>query len=376
MAETKDFTVTPWEVSGKIDYAKLIQQFGLQQLQGLPKPFSDFVLFRRNIIFAHRDFGQIVKAVQEKKKFALLTGLMPSGKFHFGHKLVVDQIVFYQNIGARPYVAVADIEAYNTRSTDMAELRQAAISEYLLNYVSLGLDLKKCDFYFQSHRSKDQKKANAYYQLAGLLARHVTLNELTAIYGDISPAKISSALLQASDILHPQLEEFEGVVPVVVPVGSDQDPHIRLSRDLSQRIKLFKFQQISSTFHTFLPGLGGGKMSSSDPSSFIALTDSAEEAEKKVKKYAFSGGQATTEEHRKKGGNPDIDVAFQMLKYGLEPDDKKLAQIYADYKNGKLLTGELKQLCINKLTAFLKQHQEKRKKAEKTVEKFIAEYGF
>lgn len=376
MVENKQFTVTPWEVKGDIDYGKLVQQFGLQYLQGLPKPFSDFVLFRRNIIFAHRDFGQIVKAVQEKKEFALLTGLMPSGKFHFGHKLVIDQIVFYQNIGAKPYIAVADIEAYNTRSTDMAELRKTAVEEYLTNYVALGLDLKKCDFYFQSHRSGEQKKANAYYRLAGLLARHVTLSELTAIYGDISPAKISSALLQASDILHPQLSEFEGTVPLVVPVGSDQDPHIRLSRDLSQRIKLFKFQQISSTFHLFQPGLGGGKMSSSDPTSYIALTDSPEEAEKKVKKYAFSGGQATLEEHRKKGGNPDVDVAFQMLKYGLEPDDQKLQKIYDEYKSGKLLSGELKQITIDKLTAFLKQHQEKRKKAEKTVEKFIAGYGF
>lgn len=376
MNENSGFTVTPWEVNGDVDYDKLIRQFGLQPLQGLSKPFSDFLLFRRNIVFAHRDFGQIVKAVEEKKRFVMMTGLMPSGKLHFGHKLVVDQIVFYQNIGAKPYIAVADIEAYNTRSTDVAELRQTAIVEYLTNYVALGLDLKKCDFYFQSHRSKEQKKANAYYRLAGMLARHVTLNELTAIYGDILPAKISSALLQASDILHPQLSEFEGVVPLVVPVGSDQDPHIRLSRDLSQRIKVYKFQQISSTFHTFLPGLGGGKMSSSDPTSFIALTDSAEDAEKKVKKYAFSGGQATTEEHRKKGGNPDVDVSFQMLKYGLEPDDKKLAKIYGDYKSGSLLTGELKQICIDKLTTFLKQHQEKRNKAGKTVEKFIEDYGF
>ncbi len=376
MAENTDFTVTPWEVKGSIDYDKLIRDFGLQPLQALPKPFSDFVLFRRNIIFAHRDFGQIVKAVQEKKRFALMTGLMPSGKFHFGHKLVADQMVFYQNLGCKNYIAVADIEAYNTRSTDVAELRQTAISEYLTNYVALGLDLKKCDFYFQSHRSKDQKKANAYYRLAGMLARHVTLNELTAIYGDISPAKISSALLQVSDILHPQLPEFEDTIPLVVPVGSDQDPHIRLSRDLSQRIKAYNFQQISSTFHLFQPGLGGGKMSSSDPTSYIALTDLPEEAEKKVKKYAFSGGQATLEEHRKKGGNPDVDVAFQMLKYGLELDDKKLEKIYSEYKTGKLLSGELKQICIDKLTAFLKQHQEKRKKAEKTVEKFIADYGF
>ncbi len=112
-------------------------------------------------------------------------------------------------------------------------------------------------------------------------------------------------------------------------------------------------------------------MSSSDPWSYIALTDTPEEAERKIKKYAFSGGQPTVEEHRKKGGNPEVDVAFQMLRFGLEPDDAKLAKIEKDYQSGKLLSGELKMLAIEKITAFLKEHQEKRKLAEKVVRKYF-----
>ncbi len=363
--------ITPWEVKGKVDYDKLIQEFGLQPLRFLPEAFQKQVLFRRGIVFAHRDFKRIAEAIEQKKPFVMMTGLMPSGKFHFGHKMVADQIIFYQSLGAKVYVAVADIEAYNTRNPNMAELRETAIKEYLTNYVALGLDLKKCDFYFQSERSKDGKKSNAYYSLANMLARHATFNEFKAIYGEITPGKMSSALLQAADMLHPQLEKFEGAVPVIVPVGADQDPHLRLARDISQRIKEFKFVQLSSTYHKFMPGLKGEKMSSSDPFSYIALTDTPEEVANKIKKYAFSGGQATLEEHRKKGGNPDVDVSFQMLKYGLEPDDKKLAKIEADYRSGKLLSGEMKQLAIDKITAFLKEHQEKRKKAEKVVEKLF-----
>jgi len=112
-------------------------------------------------------------------------------------------------------------------------------------------------------------------------------------------------------------------------------------------------------------------MSSSDPTSYIALTDSPEEAAKKIKKYAFSGGQPTIEEHRKKGGNPDVDVSYQMLRYFFEPDDKKLKKIHDDYRSGKLLTGELKQILIKKMTVFLKQHQQKRKQAKKVVDKFL-----
>ena len=366
------FKVTPWEVEGSIDYEKLIKGFGLKPFKTVPKKFQDFLLFRRGIIYAHRDFDRIVEAVDKKKPFVMMTGLMPSGKFHFGHKMVADQMIFYQKLGAKLYIAVADIEVYNSRSTNIKELKETAIKEYLTNYIALGLKPKNCDFYFQSERSKDGKKSNAYYSLANKLARHSTFNEFKAIYGEITPGKMMASLLQASDMLHPQLPEFEGKpLPIVVPVGSDQDAHLRLARDLSQRIKTNKFIQLSSTYHKFLPGLKSGKMSSSDSSSFVSLTDTPEEAAKKIKKYAFSGGQETLEEHRKKGGNPDVDVSFQFLKYGLEEDDKKLEKIYNNYKSGKLLTSELKDYTIKKLQEFLKEHQKNRKKAGKLVSKFL-----
>ena len=363
--------ITPWEVKGSVDYERLIKEFGLQSMPVLPEQF-DHLLFRRKIIFAHRDFQRIVEAVEKKKPFVMMTGLMPSGKFHFGHKMVADQMVFYQNLGAKLYITVADIEAYNTRISDVAELKKTAIEEYLLNFIALGLSPKNCDFYFQSKRSQDGKKACAYYRLAEMLARNATFNEFRAVYGEITPAKMSSSLLQAADMLHPQLPEFEGgPVPTVVPVGVDQDPHLRLARDISQRAEAFKFLQLSSTYHLFQPGLKGGKMSSSDPMSYIALTDTPDEAERKIKKYAFSGGQQTVEEHRKKGGNPDVDTSFQMLRYGLEPDDKKLKQIYDDYKSGKLLTSELKQIAIDKVRKFLEQHHKEREKAKSKLDQFL-----
>ena len=112
-------------------------------------------------------------------------------------------------------------------------------------------------------------------------------------------------------------------------------------------------------------------MSASDPNSFIALTDTPKEVEKKINKYAFSGGQPTIEEHRKLGGNPNIDVSFQYLKMFFESDDKKLAQIEKDYRSGKMLTGELKKYTIEKINDFLKEFQKKRELAKKDVEKFI-----
>ena len=367
----KSSTFNPWEVSGEINYERLVKEFGLSLLSDLPKQFNENILFRRKIIFAHRDFGRIISALQNKKKFVMMTGLMPTGKFHIGHMLVAQQMIFYQKLGAKIYIAVADVEAYNARSQSLEESKKIAVEEYITNYFSLGLQQKNCEIYFQSERSNDAKKSNAYYCLQNLLARHATFAEFKSVYGEISPGKMISALLQASDMLHPQLKEFEGGVPIVVPVGIDQDPHIRLARDVSQRIKNPSFIQLCSTYHKFIPSLGGGKMSSSDSNSFIALTDSPKEVETKIKKYAFSGGRDTLEEHRAMGGNHDVDVSFQYLKFFFENDDKKLEKIEKDYRSGKMLTSELKKITIEKINAFLKEHQQKREKVKNEAEKFI-----
>ena len=369
--ETK---VTPWEVKGDVDYAKIMREFGIKPLNqtNLTKSFNDNVLFRRGVVFAHRDFEKIIDCIKNKKKFVLMTGLMPTGKFHLGHMLLAQQMVFYQKLGAHLYITVADLEAYNVRGQSLEESRKIAVEEYITNYIALGLKPENCEIYFQSERSSNAKKANAYYRLASNLSKYATFNEFEAVYGDISPGKMNSSLLQAADMYHPQLPEFEGVVPTFIPVGVDQDPHIRIARDMAGKYKQLKFIPIASTYHVFLPSLkGNGKMSSSDETSYIAMTDSAKEVEQKIKKYAFSGGQDTLEEHRKKGGNPDVDVSFQYLKIFFEPDDKKLAQIEKDYRSGKMLTGELKEYLIKKINVFLGEHQKKREKAKKMIGEFI-----
>jgi tryptophanyl-tRNA synthetase len=368
----KDFSVTPWEVSGRIDYDKLIREFGIKAIPKLPDVFNDNVLFRRKVVFAHMDFEKIIDCIKNKKKFVMMTGLMPSGKFHLGHMLLAQQMIFYQKLGAKIYIAVADLEAYSARQMGLDELRKIAIDQYLLNYIALGLKPENCEIYFQSERSKDAAKSNAYYRLASNFSRYATFNEFKAVYGEITPGKMNASLLQAADMYHPQLKEFEGEIPTFIPVGIDQSPHIRIARDMAGRYRDAKLIPIASTYHLFLPSLKGeGKMSSSEEASYIAMTDSPEEVKKKINKYAFSGGKDTLEEHRKMGGNPDIDVSFQYLKFFFEDDDKKLQKIHDDYKSGKLLSGELKAILIEKINSFLREHQKKRKEAEKIVDKFI-----
>ena len=52
-----------------------------------------------------------------------------------------------------------------------------------------------------------------------------------------------------------------------------------------------------------------------------------------INKHAFSGGRDTVEEHKKYGGNCEVDVSFQYLRFFLEDDDKleKIRQVCVDF---------------------------------------------
>lgn len=52
------------------------------------------------------------------------------------------------------------------------------------------------------------------------------------------------------------------------------------------------------------------------------MTDTIGQIKNKINKHGFSGGQETEEEHRRLGGNPDVDVSFQYLSFFLDDDDE------------------------------------------------------
>ena len=126
-----------------------------------------------------------------------------------------------------------------------------------------------------------------------------------------------------------------------------------------------------STYHRFAVGMTGDKMSSSKPESTIFMDDDIDVMTKKVKR-AISGGQATVEEHRRLGGDVTKDVAFQYLQFFFEEDDSALQEIREEYESGRLLAGEIKQICIDSATEWLNDLAEKRSQWEGRVDEFLA----
>ena len=351
-----------------IDYSKLFTVFGVKPVREVLSKIERLAqvpkLYRRGIVFAHRDLDVFLDAIERGEKAAIVTGFMPSGPFHFGHKMVADQIIFFQNLGAKPFIVIADAEAYAVRRLPRRKILEYA-RLYVANLVALGIDPDRTTFYLQTNYEP------AYYRLIQMASGKVTMAEMEAIYGSLEPGKVMAALTQVADILHPQLDEFGSYKYVVVPVGPDQDPHIRLTRDVAERLEgELGTVKPAATYHRLMQGIdGSGKMSSSRPESYISLNDAIDVALAKLRN-AFTGGRATAEEQRRLGGEPEKCSIYEMYLYHLAGDDL-LRRVFVDCKAGRLLCGEDKRIAAKLLEEFLTEHQKRFQEALAQVDDYL-----
>ena len=352
--------IDPWSSGLPESYEKIVRTFGLEEYA---HQFPDENrLMRRGVVFAGRDLGVIAKCIAQKKPYYVLSGLMPTNDtIHFGNKIVIENIKYFQDHGAvATYVLIADLEASVTRGVSLEEAQRRALTFHIPAFIALGLDPKKTVFYFQSQNMK-------VVHLAYEFAKKVTLNEFRAIYGTAEPGRMMAAVAQAGDMLFPQLMEKQ-TIPGIIPVGVDQDPHLRLARDIMKRFKdKYQFAPLASIYHKFTPARDGSeKMSKSKPESNIDIPDDLAAIKKKILR-AMSGGRDTLEEHRKKGGIPENDVSFVLLAQHLIEDDAELQKISDAYKKGTMTSSELKEITIARMTAFMTDFLVKFKKAQKQV---------
>lgn len=360
--------VTPWEVNVKSeeDYRRLIEIFGVKEIdENLLNKIKEIagdlhVLIRRKFFYAHRDFDKALEEYEKGNRFFLYTGIAPSkGKMHIGHLIPFILTKWLQEkFDVNVYIQIPDEEKYWAKKADDYEKVYELAKENAKIIASLGFDPDKTFIFINSEYIKNLYKAAIY------IAREINLNTAKSVFGFDDSATIGLPFYIALQIV-PTF--FEKAIPLI-PCGIDQDPYFRLQRDIAQKFGYYKATTILSKF---VWGLLGPytKMSSSDPKSAIYVDDNYEAIRNKIMKYAFSGGRPTLEEHRKYGGNPDIDVSIFWLKVLFEEDDKKLNEIIEKYRSGELTTGELKEYTSKKVWEFLNKIQENIKKIR--IEKFM-----
>lgn len=413
--------INPWSSAPKVDINRLFEEFGIESFAGQKQILKDQPVFiRRDIVSGHRGYETISDAINNKKPFHVLTGFMPSGHPHFGHLMVMKEVVWHINQGGRGFISIADREAHAVRGLSWDTCDKYA-REYMECLYALGF---KGEIY-------SQRRNNALKDLAFEAATKINFSNLSAIYGfgpDTELAHAMSVAMQVGDILYPQL--VGGIAPTVVPVGIDQDPHIRLTRDVANSLRMFLIEDRgthisirvkkaspeaidavakyfkgskkyeghidlpaghtvpevdeivrsieqtfggygfilpSSTYHSFLQGLQGGKMSSSVPDSLVWFDDDDKDVKKKIM-GALTGGRQTLEEQKKLGGEPEKCSVYQLNKFHMQDDDKELAKMCESCKAGELMCGTCKKETLERVRIFLKEFKEKRDEVSHMVE--------
>jgi tryptophanyl-tRNA synthetase len=360
-------TVTPWEVEGNVDYEKLIKEFGTQEIpSSIYKKLSKaHPLLRRGVYFSHRDFDKWLTAAESGKKVSILTGRGPSGPMHIGHLVPLIVAKSLQDLyDCEVYIPISDDEKFFVKDNLSYEQVIEFARDNILDVIALGFKPDKT-FIFEDFEYTE------IYKYAARIAKRMTYSTAKAAFGLKPETNIGWTFypaVQAAHILFPQFHKGKHLT--LVPVAIDQDPFIRLTRDVAVH-KDFNFEKPCAVHAKFVPSLTGDAKMSSSGENVIFLSDTEKEVKTKINKYAFSGGQPTIEEHRKKGGNPEIDVSYKYLEMFFEEDDSELKKIYNSYKSGELLSGELKKILIEKINKFLKDHQEKKEKAKKQFENFL-----
>ncbi|XP_049848546.1 tryptophan--tRNA ligase, cytoplasmic-like [Schistocerca gregaria] len=358
-----EFVVNIENVSGKVDYSKLIQRFGsepimpglverIERLTGRPAhPFLS-----RGFFFSHRELDKLLDAYEGGRKFYLYTGRGPStDSMHLGHLIPFIFCKYLQDAFDVPVVIqMTDDEKYLYKQVNLESLRQYTI-ENVRDIIACGFDVNKT-FIFSNLEYIQHLYPNVLR-----IQKNVTVNQVRAIFGvndSSNIGKVSFSAIQAAPSFASSFPQvFEGCQNMLclIPCGIDQDPYFLMTRDVAPRLGSPKPHLIHSKFLPALQGMDK-KMSSSVEESAIFLTDSEARIREKVMKYAFSGGQSTISDHRRLGADLNVDISYQYLSFFLE-DEKELQRIRAEYSSGKMLTVEVKKILVGLISELVRRHQ-------------------
>ncbi|MBA42490.1 MAG: tryptophan--tRNA ligase [Magnetococcales bacterium] len=422
-------TITPWKVEGKIEYNKLVDNFGtslitpelIYRWEKLTKTKIHY-LIRRGIVFSHQDLTKILDNVEKGIPNYIYTGRGPSSEsMHLGHLVPFMLTKYLQDaLNCIVIIQMSDDEKFlfksgSTRS-DLEYYHQLS-RKNAKDIIAVGFDPDKT-FIF----SNMEFNTGDLYATNMIIAANTNMNQIKGIYGlgeakdshietilksvdsDCestirylkSPESASSVgqciwptfqcgpafcvsfrkifskaintkinelkvLERDTTILKrilDQLSSFDkkNEMLCIVPMAIDQAPYFRMARDVAYKLDCEKPTVIYSRFLPPITGLNGKMSSSSGVSSTIFLDMDPTKISKIIKKYAYSGGCATKEEHMEKGGNIRVDMAYQYLTFFMDDDDK-LKKIAEDYSNGTLLSGDLKKICAEIISNILIKHQ-------------------
>lgn len=286
---------------------------------------------------------------------------------HFGHLVPFIFCQYLQDAFDVPLVIqMTNDEKFLYKDITVEDSRNFTMDN-AKDIIACGFDVNKT-FIFS-----DLDYMQYLYPTALRIQKAVTVNQIRGLFGideSSNIGKVSFPAIQAAPAFSSTFPHIFGEnsnVQCLIPCGIDQDNYFRMTRDVAPRLGFFKPSLIHSKFISALQGFDR-KMSASDPTTAVFLTDTPKEISKKILQHAFSGGRATLEEHQALGADLQVDVAYNYLCF-LMDDDEKLQSITEGYGNGSMTSGEVKKILIGLLTDLILEHQKSRSKVTDDIVK-------
>lgn len=284
----------------------------------------------------------------------IFTGIRPTADLTIANYLgAIAPLVKLQNEGHAPLLFVADMHAITDKEPALA---QQYINEIVADCLALGVEPAKTTIFVQS------AIAPQVLNLTMLLARHITAAELLRVPAlkdklrdENNPEGANALLLlypvmMAADILLQRAHR--------VPVGEDQISHLEVARKLARRFNdrygeiFVEPKPLVQQSLRVLSLVGEGKMSKSQPAGAILLSDSPDEAAKKIKRAeTANAGEMTDKLH-----------SFTTLISALATSTELLQidELVKAHQSGKSVMADLKGLATVIITRFITEFTAKK----------------
>lgn len=328
---------------------------GLENLDRIISYLPDEYLFRgirRGFAFAHLGMEPIIECIARKQPFTVISGLNPSSPLHLGHKALFDVVLDLQKLGADVHIPLTNDESYIDGKAESIEAsKRMALDKIIPDIIAFGFVPERTKLYILT-------ETPSIYRFAISISRLVTYDMVKSVFGSDSLENVGQifyrGVVQLAQILLPQLPEFGGPKPTLIPVGIDQHPYVLLARDVAKKLHMIPPSELVVSFQQSLLS-PEQKMSGSKPNTAIYLNDTEEEIRKKIN-HAYTGAVSSLEDHRRLGAIPDICPVFQLLQ-NHHPDDTFVEKVRSEYASGQMTTSELKTITSDFIVELVKNQQ-------------------
>jgi tryptophanyl-tRNA synthetase len=290
--------------------------------------------------------------MSEEKSSVVVSGIRATGNLHLGNYFGAIRNFFPLQAKHLCYFFVAD---YHTLTTHpRPEVLRKNRLPIVKTFLATGIDPEKSVVFYQSALPEVAELTlllGMVVQL-GELERCTTFKEKVRENPDnVNHGLLTYPILMAADIIIHKAH--------IVPVGSDQLPHLEMARDFVSRFnahygEIFPSPQSMEHESVRLPGLDGSKMGKSSNNG-VDLLDTDDAIRQKIR----SGLTDTNRVHKNDPGNPIENCASIYPLHNLLCSDPEIIEILNGCRKGFLSCVDCKAMAAERVISLLSPIREK-----------------